>query len=68
MPRLVLQARKNLGTTNDGRNTTNAADELELSANFNLFNGFSDKVGVSQAVEKMNTANDIGDKSCVDTR
>ena len=68
LPRLDLQARKNLGTSNDGRNSTNAADVLELTANFNLFNGFSDKAGVSQAIEKMNTANDIRDKSCVDTR
>ena len=68
LPRLDLQARKNLGTSNDGRNSTNAADVLELTANFNLFNGFSDKANVSQAIEKLNTANDIRDKSCVDTR
>ena len=68
MPRLDLQARKNLGTSNDGRNSTNAADVLELTANFNLFNGFSDKAQVGQAIEKMNTANDIRDKACVDTR
>ena len=68
MPRLDLQARKNLGTSNDGRNSTNAADVLELTANFNLFNGFSDKAAVGQAIEKMNTANDMRDKACVDTR
>ena len=68
MPRLDLQARKNLGTSNDGRNSTNAADVLELTANFNLFNGFSDKAAVGQIVEKMNTANDVRDKACVDTR
>ena len=68
MPRLDLQARKNLGTSNDGRNSTNAADVLELTANFNLFNGFSDKAAVGQIIEKMNTANDMRDKACVDTR
>jgi outer membrane protein, adhesin transport system len=68
MPRLDLQARKNLGTSNDGRNSTNAADVLELTANFNLFNGFSDKAAVGQTIEKMNTANDVRDKACVDTR
>ena len=68
LPRLDLQARKNLGTSNDGRNSTNAADVLELTANFNLFNGFSDKAAVGQIIEKMNTANDIRDKACVDTR
>ncbi|MBX9675549.1 MAG: TolC family outer membrane protein [Methylotenera sp.] len=68
LPRFDLQARKNLGTSSDGRNSTNAADVLELTMNFNLFNGFSDKASVSQVVEKLNTANDFRDKACVDTR
>lgn len=68
LPRLDLQARKNLGTSSDGRNSTNAADVLELTMNFNLFNGFSDKASVSQTIEKLNTANDFRDKACVDTR
>ncbi|MES2636766.1 MAG: TolC family protein, partial [Pseudomonadota bacterium] len=68
LPRLDLQARKNLGTSSDGRNSTNAADVLELTMNFNLFNGFSDKASVGRAVEKLNTANDFRDKACVDTR
>ncbi len=68
MPRLDLQARKNLGTSSDGRNSTNAADVLELTASFNLFNGFSDKAATSQFIEKLNTSNDLRDKACVDTR
>lgn len=68
LPRLDLQARKNLGTSSDGRNSTNAADVLELTMSFNLFNGFSDKASIGQAVEKLNTANDFRDKACVDTR
>lgn len=68
LPRLDLQARKNLGTSSDGRNSTNAADVLELTMNFNLFNGFSDKAAVSQTIEKLNTAHDMRDKACVDTR
>ena len=68
LPRLDLQARKNLGTSSDGRNSTNAADVLELTMNFNLFNGFSDKAAVSQTIEKMNVANDMRDKACIDTR
>lgn len=68
LPRFDLQARKNLGTSSDGRNSTSAADVLELTMNFNLFNGFSDKAAVSQTVEKLNTANDMRDKACVDTR
>jgi len=67
-PRLDLQARKNLGTSSDGRNGINAADLLELTMNFNLFNGFSDKALVSQTIEKMNIAADQRDKACVDTR
>lgn len=68
MPRLDLQARKNLGTSSDGRNSTSAADLLELTMNFNLFNGGSDKALVSQTIEKMNSATDQRDKACVDTR
>ena len=68
LPRLDLQARKNLGTSSDGRNSTSAADVLELTMNFNLFNGFSDKAAVSQTIEKLNSANDARDKACIDTR
>ena len=68
LPRLDLQARKNLGTSSDGRDSTSAADVLELTMNFNLFNGFSDQSAVSQTIEKLNTANDVRDKACIDTR
>ncbi len=68
MPRVDLQARKNLGASNDGRNSTSAADLLEITMNFNLFNGGSDKALVSQTIEKLNTATDQRDKACVDTR
>jgi len=67
-PRLDLQARKNLGTSSDGRNSTSAADLLELTMNFNLFNGFSDRNLVKQTAEKLNGARDLRDKACIDTR
>ena len=67
-PRLDLQARKNLGTSSDGRDSTNAADVLELTMNFNLFNGFSDQNLVKQTAQKLNSAHDMRDKACVDTR
>jgi outer membrane protein, adhesin transport system len=67
-PRLDLQARKNLGSSSDGRDSTNAADVLELTMNFNLFNGFSDQNVVRQTAQKLNGAHDARDKSCVDTR
>jgi len=67
-PRLDLQARKNLGTSSDGRNSTSAADVLELTMNFNLFNGFSDSNLIKQTAEKLNGARDMRDKACVDTR
>ncbi len=67
-PRFDLQATKNLGVSNDGRYSTSAADLIELTMNFNLFNGFSDKNTINQAAEKLNVAEDQRDKSCVDTR
>ena len=68
MPRLDLQARKNLGTSSDGENSNAAADVLELTMNFNLFNGFSDRNLIKQTAEKLNSSRDLRDKACVDTR
>jgi len=68
LPRFDLQARKNLGTSSEGRDSTAAADILELTMNFNLFNGFSDKNLVKQTAQKLNGAHDMRDKACVDTR
>lgn len=68
MPRLDLQARKNLGVSSDGRNSINAADLLEVTMNFNLFNGFSDSNLIKQTAQKLNGAYDMRDKACVDTR
>lgn len=68
MPRLDLQARKNLGTSSDGQFSASAADVLELKLNFNLFNGFSDQNSIKQTVQKLNGAEDMRDKACVDTR
>ncbi|MDI1298598.1 TolC family outer membrane protein [Methylotenera sp.] len=67
-PKLDLQARKNLGVSNDGRFSSSAADLLELTMNFNLFNGFSDQNSVKQTAEKLNNSKDLRDKACVDTR
>lgn len=67
-PKLDLQARKNLGVSNDGRFSSSAADLLELTMNFNLFNGFSDQNGIKQTAEKLNNSKDLRDKACVDTR
>ena len=68
LPRFDLQARKNLGTSSDGKDSTSAADVLELTMNFNLFNGFSDQNLVKQSAQKLNGAHDMRDKACVDTR
>lgn len=68
MPRLDLQARKVLETSSDGRNSTQAADVLELTLNFNLFNGLADRSAINQAVEKLISTQDLRDKACIDTR
>lgn len=67
-PRLDLQARKNLAVNSSAENSLANADVLELTATFNLFNGFSDKANIAQSVEKLNNAQDLRDKACVDTR
>lgn len=68
LPRLDLQARKNLGTSSDGENSVAAADVVELTMNFNLFNGFTDQSLISQAAEKLNNSRDLRDRACVDAR
>lgn len=68
LPRFDLEGRKNLGTSSDGRNSTSAADVIQLTMNYNIFNGFSDKAAVSQTVEKLNRSHDLRDKACIDTR
>lgn len=68
MPRLDLQATKVLSTSSDGRNSTQAADVLELTLNFNLFNGLADRASINQAAEKLISTQDLRDKACIDTR
>lgn len=68
MPRLDLLARKNLTTSSNGENSLVAADVLELTATFNLFNGFSDKANIDQSLQKLNASQDLRDKACVDIR
>lgn len=68
MPRLDLQARKVLDTSSNGRNGTQAADVLEVTMNFNLFNGLSDRAAISEAAEKLIGTQDLRDKACIDTR
>ncbi|HZV61586.1 MAG TPA: TolC family outer membrane protein [Methylophilaceae bacterium] len=67
-PRLDLQARKNLDVSSDGANSTSAADVLELTLRFNLFNGGSDKAAVNQTLERLNNSEALRDRACVDTR
>lgn len=67
-PRLDLQGRKSLGVSSDGANSVAAADVLELTLSFNLFNGLADRSAINQTVEKLNSAQDLRDKACVDTR
>lgn len=68
MPRLDLQATKNLSTSSDGANSVAAADVVQLTLSFNLFNGFSDRALINQTAEKLNNTQDLRDKSCIDTR
>lgn len=67
-PRLDLQARKTLDVASNGRNSSLAADAVELTATFNLFRGFSDKARIEQSNENLNRSMDLRDKACVDTR
>lgn len=68
MPRLDLQGRKNLDVNHNSRNSTLAADTLELTASWNIFNGFTDKSNLDSASQELNRSHDLRDKACIDTR
>lgn len=68
MPRLDLQGRKILDVNGASRNSTLAADTLEVTASWNIFNGFTDKSNLDSSVETLNRAHDLRDKACIDTR
>ncbi len=67
-PRLDLQARKELDTSSNGRNSSAAADVLEVTLSFNLFNGLADKAAISQINEKLNSTKDLRDNACLEIR
>ncbi len=67
-PRLDLLGTKNVQTSNDGRNNISAGDSIQVTMSYNLFNGFSDKAGVGQTIEKLYNSKDLRDKACRDTR
>lgn len=68
MPRFDLQARKNIHHSRNGRFNDAAADAIELTMNWNIFNGFSDQNAIKQSAEQLNGAKDLRDKACIDTR
>lgn len=68
LPDVDFQARKNLTTSSDGRNSIQAADVMEITANWNIFNGFSDQAGIAQSAERLNSTHDNRDRECVDVR
>lgn len=68
MPRVDLQGRKILDVNGVSRNSTLAADTLEVTASWNIFNGFTDKSNLDSAVETLNRSHDLRDKACIDTR
>lgn len=68
MPRLDLQGRKVIDVNDASKNSTLAADTLEVTASWNIFNGFTDKSNLDSAVETLNRSHDLRDKACIDTR
>lgn len=67
-PRVDLKAETFRGHDLDGVSGQHKTDVIELTAKWNLFNGFSDKSRTSQAAENVNVAKDLRDKVCRDIR
>lgn len=68
IPRVDLQGRKIIDVNEKSRLSTLAADTLEVTASWNIFNGFTDKSNLDSAVETLNRSHDLRDKACIDTR
>ncbi len=67
-PRVDGTARHAIDVAQSGENAYSAADVAEVTLNYNLFNGFTDKSMISQSTFKLNQSHDLRDKACRDTR
>lgn len=67
-PRADAQGTANLGVSDNGKNSTLAADNASLTLSMNLFNGWSDRSAIEQSKQKLNSAEDLKNKVCLDTR
>ncbi len=67
-PRVEARLRTGLGRNLDGVPDQKRDTSAEVVLNWNLYNGGSDQARVRQAVDTVNQAADIRDKTCRDTR
>jgi adhesin transport system outer membrane protein len=67
-PRVEARVRTGLGRNLDGVPDQKRDTSAEVVLNWNLYNGGSDQARVRQAVDTVNQASDIRDKTCRDTR
>ena len=67
-PRVEARVRTGLGRNFDGVPDQKRDTSAEVVLNWNLYNGGSDQARVRQAVDTVNQASDIRDKTCRDTR
>lgn len=67
-PRADAQGTANLGVSDNGKNSTLAADTASLTLSMNLFNGWSDRSAIDQSKQRLNSAEDLKNKACLDVR
>jgi outer membrane protein, adhesin transport system len=67
-PTVEARARTGLGRNLDGVPDQKRDTSAEIVLNWNLYHGGSDQARVRQAVDTVNQASDIRDKTCRDTR
>ncbi len=67
-PRVEARLRSGTGKNLDGVPDQKRDTSAEVVLNWNLYNGGSDQARVRQAVDTVNQASDIRDKTCRDTR
>lgn len=67
-PRADAQGTANLAVSDNGKNSTLAADNASLIVSMNLFNGWSDSSAIEQSKQRLNSSEDLKNKVCLDTR
>ena len=67
-PKVDLMARHMLNVAESGANSFQAADIVEVTMNYNIFNGLTDKSLISETTYKLDESHELKNLACINTR